>query len=92
MSDFPFLPFLVVAPLVGAAVVALLPKGRPALAKQVALVWSLAILAVTVAMWVSFDPKGDRFQFRTSWTWIEAWDARFTFAADGIALDAGAVR
>jgi NADH-quinone oxidoreductase subunit M len=86
MSESWYLPVLVIAPLVGAVVVALLPKDRPALAKQVALIWSLGILAVTVAMWVAFDPKGDRFQFRSSWTWIEAWDARFTFAADGIAL------
>ena len=33
---------LTVAPLVGALVVALLPRSRPELAKQVALVWSLA--------------------------------------------------
>jgi NADH-quinone oxidoreductase subunit M len=29
---------------------------------------------------------GDRFQFRESYQWIPSWDARFTFAADGIAL------
>jgi NADH-quinone oxidoreductase subunit M len=29
---------------------------------------------------------GDRFQFRESYAWIPSWDARFTFAADGIAL------
>jgi len=86
MSGSPFLPILVVAPLVGALVVALLPKGRPALAKQVALVWSLAILALVVVMWTRFDPGGDRFQFRFTGTWIKAWDANFTFATDGIAL------
>ena len=86
MSDFPFLPVLVGAPLVGALVVALLPKARPALAKQVALIWSLAVLALAVVMWLSFDAKGSRFQFHTSLPWIDSWDARFTFAADGIAL------
>jgi len=86
MSGSLFLPILVVAPLVGALVVALLPKDRPALAKQVALGWSLAILAVVVVMWTRFDPGGDRFQFRFTGTWIKAWDANFTFATDGIAL------
>ncbi|WP_203926434.1 NADH-quinone oxidoreductase subunit M [Virgisporangium ochraceum] len=86
MSDFPFLPVLVGAPLVGALLVAFLPKAKPVLAKQVAFVWSLLILALTVVMWVSFDAKGTRFQFRTSLPWIDAWDARFTFAADGISL------
>ena len=37
-------------------------------------------------MWLAFDPNGDRFQFRESYPWIPAWDARFTFAVDGIAL------
>jgi NADH-quinone oxidoreductase subunit M len=86
MNGSLFLPILVVAPLVGALVVALLPKGRPVLAKQVALAWSLAILALVVVMWTRFDPGGDRFQFRFTGTWIKAWDANFTFAVDGIAL------
>jgi NADH-quinone oxidoreductase subunit M len=86
MTGFPFLTILVVAPLVGAAVVALLPKDRPVLAKQVALIWSLGILALTVLMWATFNPDGDRFQFRDSFAWIDMWGARFTFAADGIAL------
>ena len=37
-------------------------------------------------MWVAFEAGGDRFQFRESYPWIPPWDARFTFAADGIAL------
>jgi len=86
MSNFPFLSLLVLLPLGGAVVVALLPKDRPILAKQVALVWSLVVLALTVAMWAAFSPGGDRFQFRESYTWIKPWDAKFILAADGIAL------
>ncbi|TDC83377.1 NADH-quinone oxidoreductase subunit M [Micromonospora sp. KC606] len=86
MSDFPFLSVLTVAPLVGALVVAFLPRRRPELAKQVALGWSLLVLALSVVMWVSFQVGGDRLQFRESYPWIPAWGVRFTFAADGIAL------
>jgi NADH-quinone oxidoreductase subunit M len=86
VSSFPFLSVLVVAPLVGAGVVAFLPKERPALAKQVALGWSLAILVLTVFMWIAYKVDGDRFQFRESYTWIKPWGARFTVAADGISL------
>jgi NADH-quinone oxidoreductase subunit M len=75
-----------VAPLVGAAVVAALPKDRPELAKRVAFGWSLAILAVTVVLWTQFKPGGDRFQFKNSYEWIPQWGVSFTFAADGIAL------
>ncbi|MFG1954186.1 NADH-quinone oxidoreductase subunit M [Micromonospora sp. NPDC048830] len=86
MSNFPFLSVLTVAPLVGALVVAVLPRRRPDLAKLVALGWSLLVLALSVVMWIAFETDGDRLQFRESYTWIPQWDARFTFAADGIAL------
>ena len=46
MSNFPFLSVLTVAPLVGALVVAFLPRHRPELAKQVALAWSLLVLVL----------------------------------------------
>ncbi|MET8083910.1 NADH-quinone oxidoreductase subunit M [Micromonospora sp. NPDC005237] len=86
MSNFPFLSVLTVAPLVGALVVAFLPRHRPELAKQVAFVWSLLVLVLSVVMWVSFNAGGDRFQFRESYSWIPNWGVSFTFAADGIAL------
>lgn len=53
---------------------------------MVALVWSLIVLGLSVVMWLAFTIDGDRFQFRESYAWIPSWDARFTFAADGIAL------
>ncbi|HET6214070.1 MAG TPA: NADH-quinone oxidoreductase subunit M [Micromonosporaceae bacterium] len=81
-----YLSVLTVAPLVGAVVVASLPRSRPTLAKQVALVWSLAVLALTAAMWIAFDRGGERLQFRESYQWIPHWGVRLTFAVDGIAL------
>ncbi|MGK5737365.1 NADH-quinone oxidoreductase subunit M [Micromonospora sp. URMC 103] len=86
MSNFPFLSVLTVAPLVGALVVALVPRHRPELAKQVAFVWSLLVLVLSVLMWITFQVGGDRFQFRESYPWIPNWGVHFTFAADGIAL------
>jgi NADH-quinone oxidoreductase subunit M len=85
-ADFPYLSLMTVVPLVGALVVALLPRGRPAIAKQVALVFSLVVLGLMVAMWLNFSPSGERFQFRESYTWIPTWKASFTLAVDGIAL------
>jgi len=85
-ADFPYLSLLTVLPLVGALVVAAVPRARPSLARQVALAWSLVVLGLTVAMWLAFKPNGPRFQFRESYPWIPTWDARFTFAVDGIGL------
>src|ERR1700759_4411647 len=86
MSGFPFLSILTLLPLVGAVVVAIIPRTRGELAKKIALVWSLAVLVLSIVMWVAFKIGGDRFQFRESYAWIPSWDARFTFATDGIAL------
>ncbi|MEV0732045.1 NADH-quinone oxidoreductase subunit M [Polymorphospora sp. NPDC050346] len=85
-ADFPFLSVLTAAPLVGAVVVAFMPRSRPELAKRVALGWSLAVFVLAVFMWVSFEVGGDRLQFRESYPWIPTWGVNFTFAADGIAL------
>jgi NADH-quinone oxidoreductase subunit M len=86
VTDFPFLSILTLLPLVGAVVVAFIPKSRGQLAKVVSLVWSLVVLVFSLLMWIAFEVGGDRFQFRESYQWIPSWDARFSFAADGIAL------
>ncbi|MFR9776031.1 NADH-quinone oxidoreductase subunit M [Micromonospora sp. MS34] len=86
MSNFPFLSVLTLAPLVGALVVALLPRRRPDLAKLVAFGWSLLVLVISVVMWIAFQADGDRFQFRESYAWIPNWGVNFTFEVDGIAL------
>lgn len=82
MSNFPFLSVLTVAPLVGALVVALLPRSRPDLAKLVAFGWSLLVLVLSVVMWFAFSAGGDRFQFRESYPWIPNWGVNFTFEVD----------
>jgi NADH-quinone oxidoreductase subunit M len=86
VTNFPFLSVLTLAPLVGALVVACIPRAKGQLAKIVALGWSLAVLVLSVVMWIAFEVGGDRFQFRESYPWIPSWNVRFTFAADGIAL------
>jgi NADH-quinone oxidoreductase subunit M len=85
-ASFPYLSILTLAPLVGAFIVAFMPRNQPELAKRVALGISLVVLGLTVAMWVTFKAGGARFQFHESYQWVPAWKASFTFAADGIAL------
>jgi NADH-quinone oxidoreductase subunit M len=86
VNGFPYLSVLTAAPLVGAVVVALLPRHRPELAKRVALGWSLGVLGLAVATWAAYDTGGARMQLRESYPWIPHWGVNFTFAVDGIAL------
>jgi len=86
MQDFPYLSVLTGLPLLGALVVWCLPRSRPEVAKIVALASSLVVFALSVVMWVAFNAGGDRLQLREDRHPIPTWDARFTFAVDGIAL------
>lgn len=87
MSAFPWLTALMVVPLVGSIVVALLPGARALLAKQVALGFSLATLALTVAMALQFAGDSEQpFQFVESHPWIPAFGISYAVGVDGIAL------
>ena len=82
----PWLTILGAVPLVGAVVVAALPKGRDLLAKQIALAASLVVLALTIAMALQFDAAGPTFQFTESHEWIPAFGISYSVGVDGIAL------
>jgi NADH-quinone oxidoreductase subunit M len=87
MSEFPILMVLGLIPLVGSVAVAVVPAGRGLLAKQLALAFSLATLAVTVGVCVAFDPHStSRFQFVQSTSWIRSLGVSFALGVDGIAL------
>ena len=73
MNTFPWLTALGALPLIGSVVVALLPKSRPRLAKQIALVIALATLAMTIVMALSFNGAStEQFQFVETYPWIPA--------------------
>jgi NADH-quinone oxidoreductase subunit M len=86
MSNFPFLLVMIVLPAVAAAAVAALPKGRDALAKQIALGVSLLVLVLAVLATVAFDAGGKRFQLTTDFAWIPNFGVRIALGVDGIAL------
>jgi NADH-quinone oxidoreductase subunit M len=86
VSQFPFLIVMIALPAVGAAVVAMLPKGRELVIKQVALGISLLVLLLGVLATVAFDTGGPRFQLATSVSWIASFGVRFALGVDGIAL------
>ena len=81
-----YLSIVTVAPFVGALIVAMVPRSKGSLAKLIALLWSLATLAWTVAAWIAYKPSGARLQLVESYPWIAEWGVRFTFGVDGIAL------
>jgi NADH-quinone oxidoreductase subunit M len=77
---------LIAIPAVGALVVALLPKGRDALAKRVALAVTVVVAVLSIVMAVQFDPNGPRFQFTEKIWWIKQFGVHYAVGADGVAL------
>src|SRR5258707_2032571 len=97
MATFPGLRVAGAIPLVGAIAIALAPgrwapgspverRARDLLVKRIALAFSLATLAVTIAMAVQFKPGGPRFQFQQVYQWIPQLGVHFAVGVDRIAL------
>ena len=82
-----WLLLLFLAPLLGAAVVMALPKGRDTLAKQVGLGISLLVFALTLVIAFQFVvADAASFQAGFSYDWIPAFGVKFAMGLDGIAL------
>ncbi|WP_280423287.1 NADH-quinone oxidoreductase subunit M [Nocardia carnea] len=86
MSAVPWLTVLWLLPVVGAAVVLLLPATRPNVARWTGLVFAVATLTAALGVAMAFQPGGEQFQFVESHTWIPAFGAGYTLGVDGIAL------
>ncbi|MBB2993564.1 NADH-quinone oxidoreductase subunit M [Mycolicibacterium iranicum] len=86
MTSLPLLTVLWALPMVGAAVVLVLPAAARGVAKWAALAVSLAVLAVAVVVAVEFDPAGEQYQFVENYRWIPSFGTGYILGIDGIAL------
>src|ERR1700722_6493994 len=97
MNGFPWLTVAGAVPLLGAIVIALIPslpqdsaaadrRAREALAKWLALVFSLVTLVVVIIIAVKFQVGGPNYQFTEVYSWIPAFGGHYALGVDGIAL------
>jgi NADH-quinone oxidoreductase subunit M len=74
-------------PLVGVALMMLLPRAEETLHKLIALITSLAVFAVTVAIVANFDyDRSKHLQFVVDKNWIDVINSRYIVGVDGISL------
>ena len=85
-ASFPILPALVFLPMVGAAVLALIPRSRPELSRQIAILVALATGVLSIVMLCQFKIDDENFQFMVSQTWVSSLDIKFLLGVDGISL------
>jgi NADH-quinone oxidoreductase subunit M len=82
----PWLTILLIIPLGGSLVVALLPKTNPLLAKQAALFFALVEFGFTIGMIADFKKNKTGYQFFQKYDWIKAFGVHYEVGVDGIAL------
>lgn len=85
-SSFPILPALVFLPMFGAAVLALIPRSRPEVSRQIAILVALATGVLSIVMLCQFRTSDDHFQFVVSQMWVSSLDIKFLMGVDGISL------
>ena len=74
-------------PMVGVAMVLLIPRAKEALIKQVALLTTAVTLAVGVVILFRFDyDAAEKLQFTVDKSWIEVISSRYHIGLDGISL------
>ncbi|MFF5805516.1 NADH-quinone oxidoreductase subunit M [Streptomyces sp. NPDC012746] len=84
--SFPLLTVTAAVPAVGAVLTAAVPAARRTAAKWLALLFSLATLALAVLVAVRFEPGGARYQLTESHAWIPDFGVRYELGVDGIGV------
>ncbi|MYV51216.1 NADH-quinone oxidoreductase subunit M [Streptomyces sp. SID3212] len=84
--SFPYLTVAAALPAVGAIATAAVPAARRTFAKWLALLFSLATLAVAAVVLALFEPGGDRYQLTESHAWIKEFGVRYELGVDGIGV------
>ncbi|MGI8954388.1 MAG: NADH-quinone oxidoreductase subunit M [Nocardioidaceae bacterium] len=84
--NFPWLTTLLLLPLIGAGVVAVIPRARDALAKLVGTGFAVATLLVSLAMFSAYDTSANGYQLTEQHTWIAALGASYALGVNGIGI------
>lgn len=83
---FPLLTMLVIMPLAGSVIVALLSRRRAEWVKLTALLTSVFVAALSIWMVVEFPSGSEGFEFVSKHSWIESWGISWHLGVDGISL------
>ena len=87
--EFSYLTTILLLPVIGVIVIALLPKAQQKTIKVTALVFTLASFALSVAVFCLFDSSGGaigQMQFEEKVSWIPAINAHYHLGVDGLSL------
>lgn len=84
--DLPYLSIIIFSPLVGALIIALLPKENHRAIKVTALICAFISMAMSFWVYFSYDQALGGFQFEEQINWIAPLGISYHLGADGISL------
>jgi len=85
-TGFPILSTLIVLPIIGAVVIALLPRSREALIRWTALLVSFATFLLSMPLYRFFDKTTANMQFTEIHAWVPSWRINYALGVDGISV------
>jgi NADH-quinone oxidoreductase subunit M len=86
VNNLPWLSIVTFLPLLGAIVIAFIPRNRVTLVRLAALATALLAFAASLVLLLNFDPAATGFQFREEASWIPAFGIEYKLGIDGISL------
>ena len=86
MNGHFILSLLLWFPIVGGAAVLLAGRMAPALVRWIALLVALVTFAVSIPLWMDFDPSTAAMQFTEKLPWISTFNVYYSLGVDGISM------
>ena len=86
MLDNWILTLITFIPLLGGLAILCIPRGKASAIKWTALVFSLPPLALSILLWIWYDPSIPGMQFVQKVKWIEALNVHYYMGVDGISV------
>ncbi|MFN3928923.1 MAG: NADH-quinone oxidoreductase subunit M, partial [Thermoflexus sp.] len=85
-QPIPILTLITFIPLVGAGIIALTPRDSIRLHRGLAFFFSLIPLALSIWLWLNFDPSRPGFQFVERAVWFPQVNANYHLGVDGLSV------
>jgi len=76
-----FLTFLTFLPLIGAIILAFIPRIEEGAIKQTALAFAVADFLLSLLLWTNFDSSTHQMQFEYNVPWITTWALATTWVS-----------
>jgi NADH-quinone oxidoreductase subunit M len=86
VDDLPLLSALIVVPVIGAALIALVPRSNDGLVRALGVATTLVVAVLSIVVLVSFDVGDAGFQLTERTTWIADFGISWNLGVDGISL------